>query len=167
MKLTTRKSSTTPVLDPLYVIFEEHLYNIQDPDSDRKTFLFNIVQEYITFLRRQNIVVPKSLELPIIEELMNQVNTMLIKRIYGTYSIDEFQRTATPQVKKKARSRYKRIATAAAGSTATGASAARSHRTAAASKMGSTREKKSIRLKAVRPPAATAGRAKKKALKAA
>jgi hypothetical protein len=60
-------------LDPLYVIFEQHLFNFQDPDVDRKTFIGNVIKEYISHLRKLNISIPKSLEGPVVEELAEQV----------------------------------------------------------------------------------------------
>ena len=96
-------------LDPLYVIFEEHLYNFQDSDSDRRVFIGNIVKDYLTYLRKMNVVIPKSLEASIIEELGIQVNTMLVKKIYGCLTIDEYKKTMSTTVKRKARSRYTRL----------------------------------------------------------
>jgi hypothetical protein len=96
-------------LDPLYVIFEQHLYNFQDSDEDRKTFICKIIHDYLTYLRRLNIAVPRSLEKPIVEELYVQVNTMLVKKIYGTASIDEYRKVVAPTVKKRARSRYSKL----------------------------------------------------------
>lgn len=91
------------------MIFEQHLFNFQDADQDRKTFICNIIHEYLTFLRKGNIVVPKSLEQPIVEELAAQVNTMLVKKIYGCVSIDEFQAKATPAIRRRVRTRYKKL----------------------------------------------------------
>ena len=99
-------------LDPLYVIFEQHLYNFQESDSDRKTFIGNIVHDYLTYLRKMNIVIPKSLEHAIVEELAGQVNTMLVKKIYGCLSIDEYRKGSSTTLKKKARARYNRLAKA-------------------------------------------------------
>jgi hypothetical protein len=99
-------------LDPLYVIFEQHLFNFQDSDADRKTFIGNIVNDYLTYLRKMNIVIPKSLESAIVEELAGQVNTMLVKKIYGCLSIDDYRKGAAAQLKKKARVRYARISRA-------------------------------------------------------
>jgi hypothetical protein len=96
-------------LDPLYVIFEQHLFNFQDSDGDRKTFIGNIVNDYLTYLRKMNIVVPKSLESQIVEELAGQVNTMLVKKIYGCLSVDDYRKGAPTLVKRKARSRYGRL----------------------------------------------------------
>ena len=96
-------------LDPLYVIFEQHLFNFQDADADRKTFIVNIVNDYLTYLRKMRIVIPKSLESAIVEELAGQVNTMLVKKIYGCLSIEDYRKGAAATHKKKARSRYTRL----------------------------------------------------------
>jgi|GEM_PF-1835897 len=100
--------------DPLYVIFEQHLYNFQDSDQDRKTFICNIIHEYLTHLRRMNIVVPKSLEQPIVEELYTQVNTMLVKKIYGCLTVGEYRNKLATPVKRRAQDRYQRLAAVAA-----------------------------------------------------
>ena len=100
--------TTSP--DPLYVIFEQHLFTFQDSDADRKAFIGNVVSEYLTYLRKMNIIIPHALENAVIEELGNQVNTMLVKKIYGCLSIDEFQRGLKKPQKKTARKRYSKIA---------------------------------------------------------
>lgn len=110
--VTAVKKKTKPAadqIDPLYVIFEQHLFNFQDSDADRKTFIGNIIAEYLGYLRKMNIVVPKSLEQPIIEELASQVNTMLVKKIYGCLSIQDYQRGIPTTVKRRARNRYAKI----------------------------------------------------------
>ncbi|MGZ3698149.1 MAG: hypothetical protein ACXWP5_08440, partial [Bdellovibrionota bacterium] len=109
-KTTTAASD----LDPLYVIFEQHLYNFQDSDQDRKTFIGNVIQEYLTHLRKLNIVVPKSLEHSIIEELSSQVHTMLVKKIYGCLTIQDYQRKQPSTVRRRARTRYTKLTSRAA-----------------------------------------------------
>jgi hypothetical protein len=92
-KATATKPSsktTAKAIDPLYVIFEQHLFNFADPDSDRKTFIVNVVNDYLAYLRKNNIIVPKSLEQPIVEELGTQVNTMLVKKIYGCLNVTDY-----------------------------------------------------------------------------
>ena len=97
-------------VDPLYVIFEQHLLNFQDPDTDRRTLILKIVAEYINYLRNQNISVPRSLEQPIVEELYAQVNMMLVKKIYGCLTHTDFRSSVPLTVKKKTRSRYEQLA---------------------------------------------------------
>ena len=96
-------------LDPLYVIFEQHLYNFEDDEADRKTFVGSIVNDYLIYLRKMNIVIPKSLEGPVVEDLAGQVNSMLVKKTYGCLSIDDYRKGAPATVKKRARSRYGRL----------------------------------------------------------
>jgi hypothetical protein len=96
-------------IDPLYTIFEQHLYNFQDSDSDRKTFVANIVREYVNHLAKLNIVIPKSLEASVIEELTDQVNSMLVKKIYGCLTIEDFQKKAAAPARKQAKQRYSRL----------------------------------------------------------
>jgi hypothetical protein len=85
-----KKGGAPRSIDPLYVIFEQHLFNFADPDSDRKTFIAQVVADYIGYLRKNNIIVPKSLEQPIVEELGTQVNTMLVRKIYGCLTVNQF-----------------------------------------------------------------------------
>jgi hypothetical protein len=111
-KATSSSTSSGPnaeKADPLYVIFEQHLYNFQDSDSDRKTFICGIVTDYLGFLRQKNIAVPKSLEPAIVEELSEQVNIMLMKKIYGCPTIEDFTRSIPKTRKKRARQRYQRM----------------------------------------------------------
>jgi hypothetical protein len=113
----TLKKKTTPgsaarriapkTIDPLYVIFEQHLFNFADPDSDRKTFITQVVTDYLSYLRKNNIIVPKSLEQPIVEELGVQVNTMLVKKIYGCLNTTDL----TDPVAASMRSSRRRVKT--------------------------------------------------------
>ncbi|HAR44397.1 MAG TPA: hypothetical protein DCS07_17500 [Bdellovibrionales bacterium] len=95
--------------DPLYIIFEEHLYNFKDSDSDRRTFIGNIVIDYLTYLRKMNIIVPKAMEASVVEELGFQVNNMLVKKIYGFPNLDEYRKKAPKARKRKARTNYTKI----------------------------------------------------------
>jgi hypothetical protein len=103
------KTAKQARLDPLYVIFEQHLYNFQDSDQDRKTFIVNIIRDYFSYLRKMNVVVPKSLEQPIGEELYEQVSVMLVKKIYGSMSIQEYQKRLPVSMKRKVKARYSRL----------------------------------------------------------
>lgn len=106
MKLTIKKDAR---LDPLYVIFEQHLFNFQDSDIDRKTFLENVVAEYLVFLQKRKVLVPKVIQQQVIEELSVLVNSMLLKKIYGCLKVSDYLQKTPVQAKKKARSRYFRL----------------------------------------------------------
>lgn len=96
-------------LDPLYIIFEQHLSNFPEANVDRATFISNILQDYLTHLRRMSLSIPKSMESAIIEELSLQVNTMLIKKIYGCLSIEEYQKTIPKTARRKAKAKYSKL----------------------------------------------------------
>ena len=104
-------------IDPLYTIFEQHLLNFQDSNSDRQSFVEAIALDYITQIRKMGLSVPKEWESHIFEELCFQVNTMLVKKIYGCLTINEFiERTAKtlpPKIlaekKREARKRYQKL----------------------------------------------------------
>ncbi len=89
-KAVATKKSARRELDPLYVIFERHLFNFADPDSDRAQFIATVVDDYLNFLKKQNIIVPRPMEQLIVEELATQVNTMLVKKIYGCLTLAEY-----------------------------------------------------------------------------
>ena len=105
----TSSGPKTEKIDPLFVIFEQHLYNFQDSDSDRKTFIAGVVVEYLSFLRQKNIAVPRSLEAAIGEELAEQVSIMLTKKIYGCLTIYDYQKGIPRTRRKRARQRYQRM----------------------------------------------------------
>lgn len=99
--------------DPLYTIFEQHLFNFQDPNADRESFILGIVKDYITQVRKLGLSVPTELEKHISEELCLQVSHMLVKKIYGCLTINEYTAKIPTEQKKKARARYKQITRAA------------------------------------------------------
>ena len=106
--------NTTKPLDPLYTIFEQHLFNFQDPNADRNVFIESVVKEYLTHLRRLGLSVPTEWEHQIFEELFFQVQTMLVKKIYGCLTINEYTAKATTQQKRKAKTRYRKLVKKAA-----------------------------------------------------
>jgi hypothetical protein len=98
--------------DPLYTIFEQHLFNFQDPNSDRNVFIEGIVQDYLSHMRRLGLSVPVEWEHHIFEELFFQVNAMLVKKIYGCQTIDEYTAKAPAAAKRRARTNYNRLSKA-------------------------------------------------------
>ena len=95
--------------DPLYIIFEQHLVNFQDSEVDRKVFIDQVIREYFSYLRKIKIIIPVSLEKSIAEELSGQVQMMLLKKIYGFHSIQEFQKKASKSTKSQAKRKYSRL----------------------------------------------------------
>jgi len=102
----------TKKIDPLYTIFEQHLFNFQDPNADQGTFVEGIVKEYIAHLRSVGLSVPMEWQEHIFEELFFQVNSMLVKKIYGCHTIDEYTAKATTAQKRRAKAQYKKLQSA-------------------------------------------------------
>jgi inhibitor of KinA sporulation pathway (predicted exonuclease) len=106
-----KKKSTQKPVDPLYTVFEKHLFSFEDCKIDRNTFISNVVEDYLKWLRKSQIAVPSGWEKEIVEELSSQVNTMLIKKIYGFFDITEYkEKKQVPRFQKKqAEKRYYRL----------------------------------------------------------
>ena len=98
-----------PKQDPLYTIFEQHLFNFQDPNADRESFILAIVKDYLNQVRKLGLSVPVEMEEYIYEELCLQVSHMLVKKIYGCLTINEYTAKVPTEQKKKARTRYQRL----------------------------------------------------------
>lgn len=96
-------------IDPLYVIFEKHLFEFQDSNIDRKTLIANIVNSYMDYLRKGNVTIPAAYEAHVIEELFGQVSTMLTKKIYGFLSVEEYARGLTREQREKADLNFRRL----------------------------------------------------------
>lgn len=99
-------------LDALFTIFEKHLYDFEAEDDDsQQKFIDKIVLDYVRFLETSNIAVPRKFYNQIVDELRNQVRTMLVKKMYGCLSIEEFLRGQPDQgdKRKTARKKYSKI----------------------------------------------------------
>jgi hypothetical protein len=68
----------TNTIDPLYTIFEQHLFNFQDPNADRNVFIEAVVKEYLTHVRRLGLAVPAEWEHQIFEEFFLDVQGLLV-----------------------------------------------------------------------------------------
>jgi hypothetical protein len=103
------KATSSPKVDPLYVIFEQHLFGFADPNEDRRKFIATVVEDYLCFLRKNNIIVPVQLQQAICEELGAQVNTMLVKKIYGCLNVNDYVEKIPTSVKKQSQKTYKKL----------------------------------------------------------
>lgn len=94
-------------VNALYTIFEKHLYDFEDTEESQATFIDKIVDDYKQFLIANNVAIPPRWETQITEELRDQVTKMLVKKMYGCLSIEEFvlglpnRREKSKQVRKK------------------------------------------------------------------
>jgi hypothetical protein len=78
-------------LDALFTIFEKHLYDIENAsDESEQDFIDLVVDDYLEFLTTSGVAVPAKWRAQITDELRSQVRTMLVKKMYGCLSIEEF-----------------------------------------------------------------------------
>lgn len=98
-------------LDPLYTIFERHLYDFDDEsnsvninDEKSNELIDRVVADYLKFLVSKKVTVPPRWKGQIEIELKEQVKQMLIKKIYGCLSVNEFvQKQKDRETKQKRR----------------------------------------------------------------
>ena len=102
---------TTLKLDALFTILEKHLYDFDDDTENETEFVDKIVNDYIRFLTESNVVIPRKYRNQITEELRNQVRNMLVKKMYGCLSIEEYVRKDpnAREKRKQARKKYSGI----------------------------------------------------------
>ncbi|MBN1115047.1 MAG: hypothetical protein JXA66_06870 [Oligoflexia bacterium] len=94
-------------IDPLYVIFEKHLYDYPYDSTD--DFIFAVVREYMDYMRQENLILPDSSKDQITDVLTEEVREMLLKKIYGCLSIKDYVKEITPRKEEEriqARERY-------------------------------------------------------------
>jgi hypothetical protein len=102
--------------DPLFIIFEKHLYDFNY--ESRELFLKGVVDEYINHLVRQKTVIPPSWRMHLEKTICEEVSDMLVRKLYGCLTVEEFQAKteALPEkkeemitVKREARKRYQKL----------------------------------------------------------
>ncbi len=103
-----RATQSGPV-DPLYVIFEQHLYHFQVEEIEHQAFIIAVLEDYFSYLRKLKISIPKSLEASIAQELWSQVHVLLMKRIYGCLTLRDYQKGLLATEKRKVKARYSRL----------------------------------------------------------
>ena len=78
--------------DPLFRIFEQHLYNSMVEDESTAEFLERVVGEYVRCLTQQGTI-PHEHRSVIENDLKDEVLEMLRKRTYGHFSLAEFRKS--------------------------------------------------------------------------
>ncbi len=77
--------------DPLFKIFEQHLFNAMVEDETSADFVGRVVQEYIKTLSASGTV-PHAHRETLSEDLREEVMEMLRKKTYGHFSLAEFRK---------------------------------------------------------------------------
>lgn len=99
--------------DPLFIIFEKHLYDFNY--ESRELFLKGVVDEYISHLVRQQVVIPPAWKTHLDKTITEEVSDMLVRKLYGCLTVEEFQakQEEAPEnlitEQKEARKRYQKL----------------------------------------------------------
>lgn len=80
--------------DPLYSLFEQHLYSALVEDETTDDFLARVVGDYLARLSQTSII-PQHIRPAIEEDLRDEVLEMLRKKTYGHYNLREFRKAAS------------------------------------------------------------------------
>jgi hypothetical protein len=75
--------------DPLFIIFEKHLYDFNY--ESRELFLKGVVEEYIAHLVRQKTVIPPAWKQHLEKTIAEEVSDMLVRKLYGCLTVEEFR----------------------------------------------------------------------------
>ncbi|MBI3544948.1 MAG: hypothetical protein HY075_16875 [Deltaproteobacteria bacterium] len=98
-------------LAALFTIFEKHLYDFEEDTETEMAFIDKIVNDYLRYLASRKVAVPKKFLNQIVDELRHQVRTMMVKKMYGCLSIEEFmgRQTDRSALKKDTRKKYSKL----------------------------------------------------------
>ncbi|MGE3262496.1 MAG: hypothetical protein AB7K68_12015 [Bacteriovoracia bacterium] len=102
--------------DPLFIIFEKHLYDFNY--ESRELFIGGVVKDYLSHLMRQKAMVPPAWKGHLEKTLTDEVSDMLVRKLYGCLTVEEFkQKAEKPESKdelvtarKEVRKRYQKLA---------------------------------------------------------
>src|SRR3989338_5083073 len=75
--------------DPLYIIFEKHLYDFNYDSRDK--FIQGVINEYVSYMVKQKVVIPPMWRPHLEANLKDEVCDMLVRKIYGCLSFEEFK----------------------------------------------------------------------------
>jgi len=99
--------------DPLFIIFEKHLYDFNY--ESRELFIKGVVDDYVGHLALQKVVIPATWKSHLEKTLGEEISDMLVRRLYGCLTVEEFK--AKPENKEEiitakieARKRYQKLA---------------------------------------------------------
>lgn len=98
--------------DPLYIIFEKHLYDFNYDSRD--LFIRGVIDEYAEHLTKNQVIIPTTWR-PVLEKnLAEEIADMLVRKLYGCLTVKEFQdkeeqNTETLPQRKEARKRYQKL----------------------------------------------------------
>ena len=99
--------------DPLFIIFEKHLYDFNY--ESRELFLKGVIDDYLSHLSQQKVTIPPAWRGHLERTLGEEVSDMLVRRLYGCLTVEEFKEKPENKeeiitAKLEARKRYQKLA---------------------------------------------------------
>ncbi len=76
----------------LYSVFERNLFVLTLHHEDVGTFVQNVIEDYLSRLMSQGMIVPFKMRKVLEDDLRDEVLEMTRKKIYGYTSIEEYRR---------------------------------------------------------------------------
>lgn len=93
--------------DPLFCIFEKHLYEFNY--ETRESFVNTVVREYILFVSKESALIPEARRTLLESTIAEDVSDMLVRKIYGCLQVVDSGRKSTASEKtRKVRERRSR-----------------------------------------------------------
>ena len=83
------KKKDSRYFDPLFIIFEKHLY--ETPHEDLDLFIATVVNEYIDYLKTNQVLIPEKSFSFLMKDLADEVYDMFIKKVHGCLNLKDFQ----------------------------------------------------------------------------
>lgn len=107
-----KKSFSVRKSDPLFIIFERHLYDFNY--ESRELFVKGVVEAYVAHLVTQKVVVPPAWKQHLEQSIAEEVSDMLVRRLYGCLNVEELkkkekQEATLPTARREARKRYQKL----------------------------------------------------------
>lgn len=98
--------------DPLFIIFEKHLYDFNYESRD--LFVKGVVDDYFSHLTRQKVVVPPTWRSHMEKSIGEEVSDMLVRKLYGCLTVEELKAKVEdkPEIiteRRDARKRYQKL----------------------------------------------------------
>lgn len=113
-KRTKHNTFSVRKWDPLFIIFERHLYDFNY--ESRELFVKGVVEEYISHLVAQKTVIPPAWKTHLEKTIQDEVSDMLVRKLYGCLTVEEFKSKSEAEskeevlaVQREARKRYQKL----------------------------------------------------------
>jgi len=109
-KRASKRKFSVQKWDPLFIIFEKHLYDFNYESRD--LFIQGVVLEYLAYLSEQKVIVPPLWKSQMEKSLAEEIADMLVRRLYGCLTVDEIKEKTelAPIIEKtEARKRYHKL----------------------------------------------------------